>query len=269
MNRHFFFAAATSFAFVVGCNPTAGERGGPTVSSGASASGTGGSASSLPGAGRAASVGGQAIGGTGRVAATRAPEPMGDPGVPCDVCTSALGGSQSSTLCGPSQTALDAILACACSGACASVCGNSAPGSCLDAWAGNPPLACKTCLVSPTGCGPAWDACISDDGMTPPGGGSSSAGTGGGTCSCDSAAPLCPGGGSCATPGPFDGPGNQACGSAQYCAPCCDPGDACALQGACTMTLVDQAPCSMDYECCSGVCTAGKCDGGCGIVISF
>ena len=158
---------------------------------------------------------------------------------------------------------------CACTATCASVCGNGAPGNCLDAWAGNPPLQCKTCLVSPTGCGASWDACISDDGVPPAGSGSTSAGGGGGSCTCQTTAQLCPGGGSGATPGPFDGPGNDACGSAEYRAPCCDPGDACATQGACKMTLIDQAPCSMDYECCSGVCTAGKCDGGCGILISF
>jgi hypothetical protein len=35
------------------------------------------------------------------------------------------------------------------------------------------------------------------------------------------------------------------------------------------MTKIAQAPCAADYECCSGVCTAGACAGGCGIVISF
>ncbi|MEP7122590.1 MAG: hypothetical protein ABJE95_16830 [Byssovorax sp.] len=275
MNRHVFLAAAASLAVVMGCDPTASRGGGTAASSssGGSASSATGSRSSSSDSGGAASssaggAGGAGSGGSGGGVTILPPAPRGDAGQPCDVCGAALGGSQSSPLCGPSQTAFEGIVTCACSAACASVCGNDAPGNCLDAWAGNPPLACKTCLVSPTGCGASWDACVSDDGVTPPA--STSASTGSGeACSCDPALPLCPGGGSCATPGPFDGPGDMACGSAQYCAACCDPGDACKVQGACAMTLVDQAPCSMDYQCCSGVCTAGKCHGGCGIVISF
>lgn len=266
MNRHFFFAATASVAFVVGCDRTAGGGRETIASSRPPPSGAGGS--SMLGAGGGA-VDGRGGGRSGGVGATLPPDPTGDPGRPCDVCSSALGGSQSNALCGPSQTALDGLLACACTATCASVCGNGAPGNCIGAWSGDPPLACKTCLVSPTGCGASWDACIADDGVTPPAGGTSSSAGSGGACACDPALPLCPGGGSCATPGPHDGPGNEACGSAQYCAPCCDPGGACAVQGTCQMTRVDQVPCSMGYECCSGVCTAGKCDGGCGIVISF
>lgn len=186
----------------------------------------------------------------------------------CEVCSAALGGDEQGDVCRPSQIALTTFLSCACDTTCASVCGG-APGNCLTAWAGNPPLACKTCLVSATGCGAAWTACLTDDGITIPPAGSSSASSGGGACSCDPALPLCPGGGSCSTPGAHDEPGNASCGSARYCAPCCDPGNACAIQGTCKLTRIAQAPCSADYECCSGVCTAGACDGGCGIVISF
>jgi hypothetical protein len=280
MNRHLFFAAATSLAFVMGCDPTTRSGGGTGASTGQAQAGVGASTSSAGGStsgaggstagagGSTAGAGGQGLGGSGGAGATIPPDPRGDPAPPCDVCSSALGGTLSGALCGPSQTAFDGFLACACAGICGSVCGNGAPGNCLDAWAGDPPLACKTCLVSTTGCGASWDACVADDGVTPPGAASSSAGSGG-ACSCDVGAQLCPGGGSCATPGPHDGPGNSACGSAQYCAPCCDPGGACTVQGTCKMTLVAEAPCSMDYECCSGVCTAGKCDGGCGILISF
>lgn len=188
--------------------------------------------------------------------------------LPCGLCGAALGGDVYGDLCRPSQAVLGAFLTCACTTKCASVCGSGALGNCLAGWDGNPPLACKTCLVSATGCEAAWTACLADDGSTVPPMASSSASSGM-ECSCDSTAPLCPGGGACSTPGTFDKPGNSACGSAQYCAPCCDPGDACAVQGSCQMTKIADAPCAADYECCSGVCTAGACVGGCGIVISF
>lgn len=186
----------------------------------------------------------------------------------CDLCSAALDGGASGTLCHPSHRALDRLLTCACDTKCASVCGDGAPGNCLAAWGGNPPLACKKCLVSATGCRSPWTACLADDGSPPPPSDSSSASSGS-ACSCDPALPLCPGGGSCATPGAHDEPGNESCGSARYCAPCCDPGDACGVQGTCQMTRLAQAPCAADYECCSGVCAAGACEGVCGVVISF
>lgn len=263
MNRHFFFAAATSLAFALGCGPTA--QGGGTTGASVDPSAAGGGGSSAPGGGSGDSTNAGGSGGVTIVAPST--DPISDPGPPCEVCSSALGSAGAVSLCGPSQTAFDGFTACACAGACAAVCGNDAMGSCVAGWEGNPPLDCKTCLISATGCGQAWDACLGDDGVTPPGGASSS--SGGGACGCAPALPVCPGGGSCATPGPFDAPGNGACGTAEYCAACCDPGDSCASQGACKSTLSDQAPCSVDYECCSGVCTAGKCDGGCGIIFNF
>jgi hypothetical protein len=261
MKRHFFYAAVTSLSFAIGCAPMGKGGTGAGATSGPSAIGAGGSSAS--------GAGGASQEGSGGGATGALPDPISDPTTPCDVCSSALGGAVSGALCGTSQTALDSLVACACTAACATVCGGgSAPGSCLEAWQGNLPLECKTCLVSSTGCGAAWSACLADDGVTPASGASSSS-SGGLTCSCDAALPLCPGGGSCATPGPASGAGNQACGSAEYCAPCCDPGDTCAAQGACKVTKIDQTPCAMDYECCSGVCTAGKCDGGCGILFNF
>jgi hypothetical protein len=269
MNRHMFFAAAMSLAFAAGCGPTAqgGSRSGATVDP--LTPGSGGASASERGAADPTGGGGGSMGagGAGRAPTTQPlTDPTSDVPLPCDVCSAALGGGATEPLCRPSQTAYDSFLACACAGACASVCGTDAGGSCLDGWEGNPPLECKTCLVSATGCGATWDACLADDGVTPPDGASSSSG---GSCSCDAALPLCPGGGSCATPGPFDAPGNSACGSAEYCSACCDPGGACASQGTCKVTLSANAPCSLDYECCSGVCTAGQCDGGCGIILSF
>ena len=186
----------------------------------------------------------------------------------CGVCSAALDGDAGAALCRPSQAALDELLTCACDTKCASVCGGGAPGNCLADWEGNPPLACKTCLSSATGCGASWTACLADDGRESPTSGSSTT-SGGSACSCDPALPLCPGGGSCSTPGAHDAPGNESCGSARYCAPCCDPGGACGVQGSCQMTRIARAPCAADYECCSGVCTAGACVGGCGVVISF
>ncbi len=116
---------------------------------------------------------------------------------------------------------------------------------------GNPPLQCKLCLLSKTGCGAAWDACMSEDGAA---GGGGVGASDGGNCACDPALPLCPGGGTCAAPGGFTLPGNESCGLAQYCAPCCDPADPCAAVGTCEVTRIAQEPCSNDYECCSGVC---------------
>ena len=188
MNRHFLFAAATSLAFALGCGPKA-QGGGTTGAADDPPSAGGGGSSAL-----GAFADSTSAGGSGGVT-TGSPDPTEDAAPPCDVCSSALGGVVSSPLCAPSQTAYDSFVACACAGVCASVCGNDAAGTCLDGWDGNPPIECKTCLVSATGCGPSL--------------------------------------------------------------------------GACKVTLSDQAPCSMDYECCSGVCTAGKCDGGCGIIFSF
>lgn len=186
---------------------------------------------------------------------------------PCDPCSAALIGDVERPLCAGAQAGYEDLLVCACQAACASVCNVTASDDCLAGWDGNPPLACKACLLSATGCGAAWGACLFEEGVSaPPESASSGVES---SCSCDPALPLCPGGGSCATPGAFDAPGNAACGSAEYCAPCCDPGNPCAVQGACTVTGIAQAPCSADYACCSGVCTEGACEGGCGIVLSF
>lgn len=228
MRLTFFFAAAPALA--LGCAPTA------------------------PGGGGAGGSVGVA---TAELIVTRIPS--------CQSCGDALGGA-SGALCPSSQVAFDALLACTCDTTCASVCGG-APGNCLAGWGGNPPLACKTCLVSATGCSEAWQACLSDKGTSRPPHGTSTGG--GSSCACDAALPLCPGGGSCITPGPFDAPGNSACGSAEYCAPCCDPGGACTFQGRCQMTALAEAPCTANYECCSGVCAEGTCKGGCGLVVSF
>jgi hypothetical protein len=232
MKRFAFFVAAAP-ALALGCAPTA--QGGADAGAGAS-----------PGSS------------TAELRATRAPS--------CHACGAALDEGASGALCKPSQAVLDALLACVCDTTCSSVCGG-APGNCLSAWDGNPPLACKTCLASSTGCGEAWQTCLDDDGHSRPPHGPSS--PGGGGCTCDPALPLCPGGGSCSTPGPFDAPGNAACGSAEYCALCCDPGDACTVQGTCKITGIAQTPCAANHECCSGVCTNGACDGGCGLVVSF
>lgn len=230
MMRLAFFIAATP-ALTLGCAPAAPDGGG-----------AGGSVGSL----------------VAELILTRAPS--------CQPCSAALGGGPGGALCKSSQVAFDALLACVCDTTCASVCGG-APGNCLAAWGGNPPLACKTCLVSTTGCGVAWQACLSDQGTSRPPHDTSSAG--GSPCDCDPALPLCPGGGSCPTPGPFDAPGNSACGSAEYCAPCCDPGDACSTKGTCKMTGLASSPCTASYECCSAVCAEGTCKGGCGLQISF
>lgn len=262
MKRHIFFAAAFSLAFAMGCGPTARGGSGSGVAVEPAAIGRGG------GSAVGADEGSTGAGGAGKVGTKRPlTDPTSDVPIPCSVCSAALGGSLSAPLCGQSRIAYDRFLACACTGICATACGNETATSCLDAWSGNPPLECKTCLVSATGCGATWDACLADDGVTLPGGASSS--SGGPACACDAGLPLCPGGGSCATPGPFDAPGNTACGTAEYCAPCCDPGGACGSQGTCKVTLSADAPCSNDYECCSGVCTAGRCDGGCGFLLSF
>lgn len=276
MNRLFMFASATTI-LVIGsaCGPTAQGGGGGSASASTSAAATGGSSALGAGGdatdGGPGSAGGESLPGSGGGRAWSSPPggPVGEPAAACDVCSAALGDSATNPLCGPSQTEFDSFLACACTAACASACGDGSPGNCLAAWQGNPPLACKTCLVSATGCGGAWNTCVADDGVTPPPGSSSSTGGGPSPCVCEAGAPLCAGGGSCATPGPFDGAGNAACGSAEYCAPCCDPGNACAVQGSCQLTKIDQTHCAADYECCSGVCTAGKCDGGCGIILSF
>lgn len=262
-------AAVPTLALLLGCMPL--ERGNDTaavsgvipteVSSGAG--GAGGASGSRDGAGVILVESGQRRGASGAEGDAGSSSPV-DPS--CGMCSSALGSNDAAGLCPASQARYDAIIDCACNGACAAACSTGAGGNCLAAWEGNAPLDCKLCLLSTTGCGAAWDACLSDDGTA--GGGTAGAG-GGGECACDPALPLCPGGGTCGTPGEFTLPGNASCGSAEYCAPCCDPGDPCAAKGTCEVTKIAQSPCSADYECCSGVCTAGQCDGGCGIVLSF
>jgi hypothetical protein len=229
--------AVPTLALLLGCIPL--ERGhDPAPSTEESGAGSGG-------------VGG--VSGSGPVAAG------------CEPCSVALGSSGHAALCPPAQLQHTALLDCACRGACAAACSIGGDLDCIADWEGNPPLQCKLCLLSKTGCGAAWDACMSEDGAASGGGVGASDG---GNCACDPALPLCPGGGTCATPGGFTLPGNESCGSAQYCAPCCDPADPCAAMGTCEVTRIAQEPCSDDYECCSGVCN-GICQGGCGAVLSF
>jgi hypothetical protein len=272
---HSLAAAVPTLALLLGCMPL--ERGNdasisnviPTEAN-SSAGGAGGAGGSRGDARVTVVEVGQRRGGFGAEGDAGGSGPVGPS---CETCGTVLGSNDPAGLCPPSQPRYDAILDCACNGACAAVCSTGAGGNCLAAWEGNAPLECKLCLLSTTGCRAAWDACLSDEGTA--GGGTAGAGGGtagaggGGACACDPALPLCPGGGYCGTPGEFTLPGNESCGSAEYCAPCCDPGDPCATTGLCEVTKIAQVPCSADYECCSGVCTAGQCDGGCGIVLSF
>lgn len=82
------------------------------------------------------------------------------------------------------------------------------------------------------------------------------------SCTCDRALPTCSPVSSCAAPGPSEVAGNEVCGSAQYCAACCDPDDGCAIKGNCATTKIANQPCAVDYECNSRSCWDGKCDGG-------
>jgi hypothetical protein len=184
---------------------------------------------------------------------------------PCALCGDLVDGS-SDPACPGSEALYAALEACACQagGACASICPSGA--NCF-----NDPLAtaaCKTC-VDAGGCSSAWNACLNDTGVDPATS-SSSASTGGG-CVCDPLIPLCPGNWSCNDPGPYTNslvsgsPPVHLCGSAEYCSPCCDPGDACKIHGACAVTGVAGDPCIADYACCSGICTAGACAGICGV----
>ena len=186
-------------------------------------------------------------------------------------CAAWLGGTATTvTVCPASFPRVDALLACACTGLCASACGVPGAYDCLTAWGGNPPLSCKTCLQSATGCGPEREACVTDDGMTSA---SSSASTSasassGGSCTCDPAILACPGGGSCLHIGDVGPtPDNGACGTAQVCVPCCNLGANCGTEGKCQITKISGEPCSASYECCSGVCSSGACLGGCGVIL--
>lgn len=252
-----------ALVLLLGCGPSTDNGIDPSPSiSRAGAAGAGGVMADVTGT--AASGGDQ--GGAGGAVDPTGSGPV-DPS--CTTCVTALGSNNPAGLCASSQLRYDATLACACEGACSAACSTGGAGDCLAAWDGNLPLQCKVCLLSPTGCGAVWDACLSDDGVssgTPGLGGTT---TDGGACACDPALPLCPGGGSCDTPGPYTGVGDAACGSAEYCAPCCDPGDPCATKGLCQVTKTAEVACSADYECCSSVCTAGQCDGGCGVLLSF
>lgn len=182
-------------------------------------------------------------------------------------CSAWLGGLATTvTVCPGSYPAVDALLACACTGLCASACGVPGADDCLSAWGGNPPLACKTCIQSITGCGPERAACLTDDGYPAPS--TTTSASTGGSCTCDPAMLTCPGGGSCLHIGEV-GPtaGNEPCGTAQYCAPCCNLGADCGTEGKCQITKIAGEPCAAGYECCSGVCGAGDCVGGCGVIL--
>jgi hypothetical protein len=199
-----------------------------------------------------------------------APATSSSTGAPCagPVCVDWLDGPyQSDELCPGSAPKADALGACACTGLCAAACSYPGESNCLAAWGGNPPLACKTCLVSATGCKGEWDSCITDDGAPTPSGATSS--STGGACVCDPAMVACPGGGECAHVGAV-GPvaGNEACGTAQYCGACCNLGGGCATdRGTCQITKISGVACAADFECCSGVCAAGVCAGGCGVIL--
>jgi hypothetical protein len=263
------FTSVPALALLLGCGPSAGNGiDSSRVISRAGAGGAGGAGGSMDDVIVTAPSGGEE-GGAGGVAVDPTGSGPVDPS--CTTCVTALGSNDPAGLCSSSQLRYDAILACACDGACAAACSTGAAGDCLAAWEGNAPLQCKVCLVSSTGCGASWSACLSDDGVASgtSGSGGGTSGAGGSACACDPALPLCPGGGSCDTPGPSTGAGDAACGSAQYCAPCCDPGDPCAAKGLCEVTKIAEVACAAGYECCSGVCTAGHCDGGCGILLSF
>ena len=186
--------------------------------------------------------------------------PPPPPPAPCSVCADAVNATPADPLCPPSATKHAALVSLACVGACAASCAVPGAADCLQAWAGNAPAACKACLASH----PEFAACLDDDGTGPP------------VivhppvqqdCACPPGMPLC------SSPAACSGPGSSAgstCGSAAYCAPCCDPFDPvqlCPIHGMCAATKVAGAACASGYECCSGVCSAGACVGGCGVVL--
>ncbi|MEP7123136.1 MAG: hypothetical protein ABJE95_19565 [Byssovorax sp.] len=173
------------------------------------------------------------------------------------------GGWQPDEACPGSQDKWAALYACGCTDTCASVCVVGAVCLAFDAAA---PLTCKACMGGATGCGPLRNACNSDDGSpTPP---ATTSASSGGDCSCPAGTPLCPGGAwQCSSPGDYTHSIAGQCGSAQFCAACCDPTDTCSIRGTCQITGIAGAACDVNEACCSGVCTAGACVGGCGVIL--
>lgn len=183
-------------------------------------------------------------------------------GAPCDLCASGFSGSKN--LCPSSKILFDDYLNCACSTTCAPVCSSAGidSGTACHALDQNPPSGCKSCMSNPSGCGLKMSACANDDGATAP-----VVVDAGAPCSCPAGVQLCPASWSCASPGDYTHSSNGACGSAQYCAACCDPTDGCSSRGTCVITGVSGESCSTPEACCSGVCARGKCIGGCGVVL--
>ncbi len=149
-------------------------------------------------------------------------------------------------------------------GACTPVCGAQelAPGTCgLDVDSLG--LACKVCVTN--ACTAQLTACTTDDGTPSP----TPITSGDNPCSCPAGMPLCPGHSwGCDSPGDYTHQQTgDTCGTATYCAPCCDPTDECSVRGSCAITKISQVTCVENYECCSGICTGGLCDGGCGVIL--
>lgn len=193
-------------------------------------------------------------------------------GFTCSLCNHALGNSlPTSALCAESAVKYEALVKCVCVDTCAPVCvmtvaGDGGMVSTCGLSDVNPSLACKVCMGNLMGCGAERDACQQDDGTAPMGSTTAGSTSTGAACACPANMPLCPGGSwACSTPG--DVTHGPSCGSASYCSPCCDSTDSCKIHGSCAVTKISNVTCVEGYECCSGVCTAGKCVGGCGVIL--